>query len=311
MAGHHDVFFKQTFSIRENAADFARHVLPKGLASGIDYSTLQLDNTSYVDKELSEHFSDMVYSCRFGPLRIALALLFEHKSRPERNLPYQLNRYMIRIWEANIKQNTPLVPVVPVVIYHGAQRWKPGSLPSCFGKLPAEAAPFVPDFRYVFMDLSRYSDEDIKGGIFAAASLKIALLIMKNIRSPEKIERHLTDFLEVGRLYFQEDNGLNFLESVIRYIFRATEIETEKLMEAVEPISSKGGELVMTTAEKLRQEGLQEGAHETLLFMVNKMKERGLPEEDIAGMLDLDPDSVRKLLSGERIELPLPWRRNQ
>jgi predicted transposase/invertase (TIGR01784 family) len=69
----------------------------------------------------------------------------------------------------------------------------------------------------------------------------------------------------------------------------------------------------MTTAEKLRQEGLQEGlreglregAYETLLFMANKMKERGLPEEDIAGMLDLDLDSVKKLLGGERIDLPL------
>ena len=37
--GHHDLFFKQTFSIRENAVDFVKHTLPPELADGIDFST--------------------------------------------------------------------------------------------------------------------------------------------------------------------------------------------------------------------------------------------------------------------------------
>ena len=44
--GHHDLFFKQTFSIRENAVDFVKHTLPPELADGIDFSTLALEKGS-------------------------------------------------------------------------------------------------------------------------------------------------------------------------------------------------------------------------------------------------------------------------
>jgi hypothetical protein len=91
-------------------------------------------------------------------------------------------------------------------------------------------------------------------------SLRIALLIMKNIFDQQKLEHHLTQFLEIGRAYFQETQGLKFLEAVINYILQATEIEPDKLVKSVACISEKGGDIAMTTAEKLRQEGMQKGA---------------------------------------------------
>ena len=115
--GHHDIFFKHTFSIKEHAVDFASHVLPAEINAKLDYSTICLENTSYVDKELSEHFSDTVYSCSYEQSKIKIALLFEHKSWPDNNLPYQLNRYMIKMLEYNIKQKEAFVPVIPIVLY--------------------------------------------------------------------------------------------------------------------------------------------------------------------------------------------------
>jgi hypothetical protein len=63
--------------------------------------------------------------------------------------------------------------------------------------------------------------------------IKIALLIMKNIFDQQKLEHHLTQFLEIGRAYFQETQGLKFLEAVINYILQATVIETGKLVQSV------------------------------------------------------------------------------
>ena len=50
--GHHDLFFKQTFSIRENAVDFVKHTLPPELADGIDFSTLALEKGSHGQKNI-------------------------------------------------------------------------------------------------------------------------------------------------------------------------------------------------------------------------------------------------------------------
>ena len=76
--GYHDLFFKQTFSIREHAVDFIKHTLPPEVTLGIDYASLVPEKGSHVDPALSEHFSDTVYSCQFCGTTLKIALLFEH-----------------------------------------------------------------------------------------------------------------------------------------------------------------------------------------------------------------------------------------
>jgi predicted transposase/invertase (TIGR01784 family) len=133
--------------------------------------------------------------------------------------------------------------------------------------------------------------------------------------------RPLTQFLEIGRAYFQETQGLKFLEAVINYILQATEIEPDKLVQSVASISEKGGDIAMTTAEKLRQEGMQKGrqegrqegmqkgiqkgSHKTMVSLVRNAKKNGLSEEMIAQIANLDITLVRKILNNEPVEIPL------
>ncbi|WP_169703963.1 Rpn family recombination-promoting nuclease/putative transposase [Candidatus Kuenenia stuttgartensis] len=76
----HDKFFKETFSIRENAIDFLSGRFPPEILKKLDLSTLTQDNSSYIDEELKEHFSDIVYTCFCKDKEIRITLLFEHKS---------------------------------------------------------------------------------------------------------------------------------------------------------------------------------------------------------------------------------------
>ena len=196
-------------------------------------------------------------------------------------------------------------PVIPLVLYHGKENWKPGKLKSCFKNLPTGLIPFIPDFKYVFVDLSDYTNEEIANEIFTQASLKISLLILKNIFYAEKLEKELRNFFEIGRIYFQEEKGLKFLESIIKYIFQVTEIKTLRVVEAIKPVTPKGGDLAMTTAEKLRQEGRQEGSYNTLYSVIQTMRKNGIADENIAKMMNLDIYIVKKVLNREEIEIPL------
>ncbi len=318
---HHDLFFKATFSIRDNATDFVRHILPSELVEQMDFETLVIEKGSHVDTALAENFSDTVYTCRFSGTQIKIALLFEHKSAPDKNLPFQLHRYMSNLWENSIKQKQSRLPVIPIVLYHGWKPWNPGTLITRFKNLPDAITPYVPDFEFIFVDLSVYSNESIKTSIFKAVSLRIGLLIMKNIFDQQKLEHHLAQFLEIGRAYFQETQGLKFLEAVINYILQATEIETARLVKSVASISDKGGDIAMTTAEKLRQEGMQkgrqegmqkgmqkgrqEGRQEAMIALVRNAGKKGLTEEMIAQIIDLEVDLVRQILNNEPVEIPL------
>ena len=69
----------------------------------------------------------------------------------------------------------------------------------------------------------------------------------------------------------------------------------------------------MTTAEKLRQEGMQkgmqkgrqEGMQKTMITFVRNAGKKGLTEEMISQIIDLDVDLVRQILNNEPVEIPL------
>lgn len=46
----------------------------------------------------------------------------------------------------------------------------------------------------------------------------MSLLVMRNIFNEKELGNNLKVFLEIGKQYFEEEEGLRFLESVIRYI---------------------------------------------------------------------------------------------
>jgi predicted transposase YdaD len=60
----HDRFAKTVMSNLDNAKDFFFGVLPPDLKRCLDLDALELDTDSYVDDDLAEFFSDIVYTCR-------------------------------------------------------------------------------------------------------------------------------------------------------------------------------------------------------------------------------------------------------
>ena len=80
----HDTLFRSVFSDLAEAQRFLEVHLPPALAHTLDWATLRLEETSFVDPELQESESDLLYSLetRAEAEPIQLYLLFEHQSRP-------------------------------------------------------------------------------------------------------------------------------------------------------------------------------------------------------------------------------------
>lgn len=307
MTGHHDDFFKETFSIKENVADFTFHVLPPEVRELLDLSSLHLENQSFLDDELSSHFSDLIYKCNLRGSKIKIALLFEHKSYVDPDLPFQLNKYMVNIWNYNKKQKEAFIPVIPIVLYHGKKNWNPGSFSDCFTDIPTEIKRFIPNFDYIFIDLSKYTDKEIKNEIFKNALLKIRLLILKNIFDEEKLQNNLAAFFNIGLNYFSEMNGLKFLESTVKYIYKMTEIKTDIITEVLASLSKEAGRIAMSTAEVLRKEGFNQGISQGIsqcaINTIKKMLLKGMMPKDIAELLDIDNDVIQKISKGRENEV--------
>ncbi|MCL4727218.1 MAG: Rpn family recombination-promoting nuclease/putative transposase [Candidatus Kuenenia stuttgartiensis] len=258
----HDKFFKETFSIKKNVIDFLQGTFPPEILKKLDLSTLTQDNNSYIDEELKEHFSDIVYTCFCKDKELRITLLFEHKSYAA-VCPYlQLMKYLLKIWEANSKQMQRLIPVIPVILYHGKDTWKARRFRDYFEGIDEEFLRFIPEFEYLLTDLSFYSNEEIKDKVFRRVSLQITMLLMRNIYNDKILGDKLKAFFEIGKQYFEEGEGLKFLESVIRYLYYASDIEEERVIDTLKEISEEGGRLSMTIAARLIEKGKMAGRAE-------------------------------------------------
>ncbi|MEW6378404.1 MAG: Rpn family recombination-promoting nuclease/putative transposase [bacterium] len=108
----HDIFIKEVLSNRENARDFFFNYLPAQVQAIVDMKSLEICKDSFVEKELREYFSELLYRLNLmGESEEEqqpgyLYLLFEHKSTPERWIAFHLLRYQVRIWELYLKQYT-------------------------------------------------------------------------------------------------------------------------------------------------------------------------------------------------------------
>src|SRR4030067_319842 len=259
MPKSHDIFFREEFSKRENIIDFIEGTFPEKILSKLNLSTLSNSSSSYTDEELKEYFSDIVYTCKSEDKEVVISLLFEHKSYPVPFPHLQLLKYKSKIWELGIKQTGKPTQVIPVILYHGREPWKKRGMADYFDGYDEAFGSFLPQFDYLLIDLSQFSNDEIKGVVFKKAALKITLLMMKNIFHEEELERNLADYLEIGRLYFEEEKGLKFLESIVRYLYKSTNIEVDKVISETKTISERGGEVTMTTAMRLIEQGKKEG----------------------------------------------------
>jgi predicted transposase/invertase (TIGR01784 family) len=286
LSNPHDHFFRELLSRQEAARDFLRYYLPAEVAALLDLSAPKLLPDSFIDPELREHSSDLLYqvALREGGSPAYIYILFEHKSYPDPLVAFQLLRYMVRIWERDQNQGTKLASIMPVVLYHGEARWRIAPNLQAIFQAPAELAPYLPDYRYWLCDLSQYSDEQIKGEMI----LQVGLLTLKYILRDD-LREHLVDILSLFRQLSQQQTGLEYLETVLRYLAGGTsKITDEELWKAVATAFPKGEALVGTIAEKWveqgKQLGLKEGLQQGELLGLKKGRQEGRQEGEQLGL---------------------------
>jgi len=263
----HDKFFKETFSNVEVARDFIKHYVPENILKVIDVNTLEPQKDSFINEDLQEVFSDMLFKVRINKKKGYLYFLFEHKSYTSKNISFQLLKYMIEIWEAKIKkEKTDELPmIIPLVIYHGNDKWNIkttlGEMITGYKDLPEDLKKFTPDYEYLLYDISRYTDDEIKG----EAQLRILLTIFRDIFTKDNkcLQESILRAAEYLRELDDKETGIEYFETFMRYVFSAgknlTKEDVVEIIEKMEYIYPEGSEVVMSIAEKLRQEGKEEG----------------------------------------------------
>jgi predicted transposase/invertase (TIGR01784 family) len=272
----HDAFFKHLFTRPEEAEDFVRHYLPPEVVAVLEPGSLTICKDSFIDEAFAEHYSDLLYRVQLKTSEDTyIYLLFEHKSAPAPRVALDLLRYMVRIWDFLGKQGnkTPLPGILPLVIYHGKARWRIARSFSSMIDAPKVFKPYLPEFTYLLTDLFRFSDEEIKG----AVTLRAGLLILKYIFRGELQER-LPGILGLLRELSGQQSGLEFIETVLRYLGSAAEMQKDDLKRVAAQALPEGEQIMATPAEQWIQEGLQKGLEQGERQMLLRLVRRRFSE---------------------------------
>lgn len=259
----HDKLFRETWSDRPTAQDFLQHHLPHDVLVLLDLESLEIAKDSFIEEDLRDYYSDLLYGVKIAGRPGYVYILFEHKSFPARFIHLQLLDYMLKIWRLFLKQKKrggiprTLPIIIPVVLFHGQDQW---TVPIIFSELfsgPTEQLlRYIPNFGYLLHDLTQYADAEIKGAVLS----RIVLLLFKHIFDPD-FAQQLPGIFALTRELLRQDNGLRCLEMILRYVFSATEnISVDQLHTMLaQSLSEKQGAMVMTLAKQLEQQGYAQG----------------------------------------------------
>ena len=77
--------------------------------------TLEPQKDSFINKELQESFSDLLFKANINNREGYLYFLFKHKSYPSRDVAFQLLKYMVEIWNTKIENTNRLPIIIPLV----------------------------------------------------------------------------------------------------------------------------------------------------------------------------------------------------
>ena len=145
----HDRFFKEMLARPEAVRDFLMHYLPAEVVELLEVSHIETVKDSFVDAELREYFSDLLFKVGTSEGGDAYVyVLFEHKSHPDAMVAFQVLRYMVRIWEHHWREQGSLWPILPVVVYHGEMPWPVERNLQALFHLPEVFRAYTPEYRY-------------------------------------------------------------------------------------------------------------------------------------------------------------------
>ncbi|BBB15359.1 putative transposase YhgA family protein [Candidatus Rickettsiella viridis] len=250
----HDRIFKKFFTDIEVVKEFINAYFPKALQKKCDFSTLKIELGSFVEEDLRQHHSDILYSLKIDGITGYVYINVEHQSTPDELMPFRMLRYKLAIMKQHLDQGHKKLPaVIPMLFYHGKKQPYPFSLAliDCF-----EDVEFAKNYFFnspLLVDISQVSDEKLTEHK-VLGSLE---LVQKHIftRDLEGIASALVRLMQASQIQLAHE----LFNALVYYMLSQGETSSVQKVIAVLLTIEDYREDVMNAAQQLKQQGLQQG----------------------------------------------------
>lgn len=297
----HDATFRQFLSQPDIARNFMELHLPAELRAICDLSTLKLESGSFVEDDLRQYFSDILYSLKTSNGDGYIHVLVEHQSTPDRHMAFRLMRYAVAAMHRHLEAGHKQLPlVIPVLFYTGKRSPYPYSTrwldefedPSLAENLYGSTFPLV--------DVTVIPDEEIMGH----RSMAALTLLQKHIHQRDIAT--LTDRL--ATLLMADYLSSPQVTALIHYLLQAGEsADSEAFVRELAQRVPQHGDALMTIAQQLEQKGIEKGIqlgeqrgiekgrNEGKLEVARTMLQNGIDRNTVMKMTGLSEDELSQI----------------
>lgn len=297
----HDATFRQFLTQPDIARDFMELHLPAELRAICDLSTLKLESGSFVEDDLRQYFSDILYSLKTSNGDGYIHVLVEHQSTPDRHMAFRLMRYAVAAMHRHLEAGHKQLPlVIPVLFYTGKRSPYPYSTrwldefedPSLAENLYGSTFPLV--------DVTVIPDEEIMGH----RSMAALTLLQKHIHQRDIAT--LTDRL--ATLLMADYLSSPQVTALIHYLLQAGEsADSEAFVRELAQRVPQHGDALMTIAQQLEQKGIEKGIqlgeqrgiekgrNEGKVEVARTMLQNGIDRNTVMKMTGLSEDELSQI----------------
>ncbi|MEO8271499.1 MAG: Rpn family recombination-promoting nuclease/putative transposase, partial [Aureliella sp.] len=184
--------------------------------------------------------------------------LFEHKSQSDPLTVFQLLTYIVRIGEKRLRDGLLLCPIVPLVVYHGESGWTAARSMRELVPAPKGLADYQINFKFLLLDLSQLSDDEISG----EPVLQSTLRLLKYSRSTYLGDK-LGEILELLASSLSAGRLTGWIQAIGVYVMSVNKnIDSQQYkqtLKSVFPTQFEPGSLADRLLIQGREEGREEG----------------------------------------------------
>ena len=289
MGNPHDTLFHFTFQHALHTASWLQTLLPTALGHRIRWSTLRPAPERVHGRALRLSVLDAVFTAKYVAARGRAFVQIEHRSHDDATLHGTQVRYSVHLAHSlRRKRSDPETPVLAVVLYHG-----PG--PLVMAPPPIEAlAAIDPDaeaiLRLAQPRIQPFHD-DLSGtteaALLARGMTPLATLTLLTLRFLPGLDAQgtIAAIDRWGPLLHAVDTtdgppvGGEAIEQFGWYVLHVTEAAPIDVHMAIQRHLQRPEENIMSTAERLRREGMAKGIEEG----IEKGIEKGMATGDRKG----------------------------
>ena len=293
----HDATFRQFLTQPDIARDFMALHLPPELRVRCDLSTLKLESGSFVEDDLRQYFSDVLYRLKTTAGDGYIHVLIEHQSAPDKHMAFRLMRYAVAAMQRHLEAGHKTLPlVIPILFYTGRRTPYPYSTrwldefddPVLADRLYSHSFPLI--------DVTVIPDDEI----MQHRNMAALTLLQKHIR-----QRDLTELMDrLVSILMAGDHSSSQVISLVHYMVQAGETSDAKafVRELARRVPQHENAL-MTIAQQFEQIGLEkgieqgrkEGVRGASLRIARNLLMNGMDRNTVMQMTGLNEDDLTQI----------------